>query len=74
MEVGSKAISPAANAIVIRQFMPTRIEREVLVHVFAMVCNGLREERPASENNFRDSADADLPQRPEAAASRRRAA
>jgi hypothetical protein len=74
MEVGSKVSSPAANAIVVRKFMPTRIEREVLAHVFAMVCNGLREERTAHESNFRDSADADLTPRPEAPTLERRAA
>ena len=74
MEVGSKVISHAANAIVVRQFTPTRIEREVLAHVFATVCDGLREERTASKSNFRDSADADLTQRSEASASGRRAA
>jgi hypothetical protein len=74
MEVGSKVTSPALNATVIRQFVPTRIEREVLAQVFAMVCRGLCQERTTSRNSLRESAGADEDQSPETLASGRRAA
>jgi hypothetical protein len=38
MEVVSKGMTSKMNGVVVRQFMPTRIEREVLAHVFALVC------------------------------------
>ena len=44
MEVVSKLTSNGLNATVVRQFVPTRIEREVLAQVFAVVCGGPFEE------------------------------
>ncbi len=38
MEVVSKGMTISSSGIVVRQFVPTRIEREVLAHVFALVC------------------------------------
>ena len=74
MEVGSKVTSPAVNATVIRQFVPSRIEREVLVQVFAMVCRGLCEERTTSQSSICECAVADEDQRPETLISGRHAA
>ena len=44
MDVVSKVTANGLNATVVRQFVPTRIEREVLAHVFAIVYGGAREE------------------------------
>lgn len=40
MEVIAKKIRGAVTGTVVRQFVPTRIERQVLAHVFALVCGG----------------------------------
>lgn len=56
MEVSSKVTSHSENATIVRQFVPTRIEREVLAHVFAVVCRGLREERAAGQSPFHGCA------------------
>lgn len=40
MEVIVKKIRGAGTGTVVRQFVPTRIERQVLAHVFALVCGG----------------------------------
>jgi|GEM_PF-7007367 len=44
MDVVSKVTANGLNATVVRQFVPTRIEREVLAQVFAIVYGGAREE------------------------------
>ena len=38
MEVVSKAMTIRMNGAVVRQFVPTRIEREILAQVFSLVC------------------------------------
>lgn len=38
MEVVSKAMTIRMNGTVVRQFVPTRIEREILAQVFSLVC------------------------------------
>lgn len=38
MDVVSKRMTISSSGTVVRQFVPTRIEREVLAHVFALVC------------------------------------
>lgn len=73
MEVSSKVTSPAVNATVVRQFVPTRIEREVLAQVFAMVCRGLCEERSTSQSQIHECV-ADEDHRPETLVCGRRAA
>lgn len=74
MEVGSKVTSPAVNATVVRQFVPSRIEREVLAQVFAMVFRGLCKERTTSQSRLRECTIADEDQRPETLISGRHAA
>ena len=74
MDVSSKVTSPSVNATVVRQFVPTRIEREVLAQVFAMVCRGLSEERTTSHGRIRECVVADEDYRPETLLSGRHAA
>ncbi|HEY4261231.1 MAG TPA: hypothetical protein VGM98_13785 [Schlesneria sp.] len=40
MDVIAKKVREAGTGTVVRQFVPTRIERQVLAHVFALVCGG----------------------------------
>ncbi|MDB5346527.1 MAG: hypothetical protein JWP89_4904 [Schlesneria sp.] len=40
MEVVAKKVRDAGAGTVVRQFVPTRIERQVLAHVFALVYGG----------------------------------
>jgi hypothetical protein len=40
MEVVAKKFREAGTGTIVRQFVPTRIERQVLAHVFALVCGG----------------------------------
>jgi hypothetical protein len=74
MEVGSKVTSPSVNATVVRQFVPTRIEREVLAQVFALVCRGLCEEKTTSQSKIHECAVAAEDRRPETFVPGRRAA
>jgi hypothetical protein len=49
MEVVSREMTIRTGGIVVRQFVPTRIEREILTHVFALV-GGRRNQMDASCN------------------------
>jgi hypothetical protein len=40
MEVVAKKLRDAGTGTVVRQFVPTRIERQVLAHVFGLVYGG----------------------------------
>lgn len=40
MEVVAKKVRDVGARAVVRQFVPTRIERQVLAHVFTLVCGG----------------------------------
>jgi hypothetical protein len=73
MDVGSKVTSPAVNATVVRQFAPTRIEREVLAQVFALVCRGLVELRTTDQSELPECPVEDDDQRPGAFVSGRHA-
>ena len=74
MEVGSKGTSHAVNATVVRQFVPTRIEREVLAQVFAMVCSGLCGEKTTRQSELRGCAGGAEDQQSEALIAGREAA
>ncbi len=38
MEVISKQMTSRMDGVVVRQFVPSRIEREILTQIFALVC------------------------------------
>ena len=38
MEVISKQTTSRMDVVVVRQFLPSRIEREILAQIFALVC------------------------------------
>ena len=54
MEVLSKGSTNSVSVIVVRQFSPSRIERQVLTQVFELVCG----QRPESGESHSDRSSA----------------
>jgi hypothetical protein len=64
MDGSSKHGGKAMTAMVVRQFTPSRIERQLLAQVFELVCgprwkaegSACGSQNPAGTNRFRDAA------------------
>ena len=75
MDVVLKVTANGISATVVRQFVPTRIEREVLAQVFTRVCDGPCDERAGQRQVQIPECQIDAEdQRTEAPATGRRAA
>jgi hypothetical protein len=76
MDVIAKKASGAGAGTIVRQFVPTRIERQVLAHVFTLVCGGPPCQMEVDSNEVGTSAQqvSDDEQRTEAGDAGRRAA
>ena len=73
MEVVSKRMTSKMNGVVVRQFVPTRIEREVLAQVFALVCGQRNKNRICCEGDISEVSIGEIDQRTQPCAGRRRA-
>jgi hypothetical protein len=73
MEVVSKRMASKMNGVVVRQFVPTRIEREVLAHVFALVCGQRNKIGICCEGDASEFSNGEIDQRTESFAGGRRA-
>ena len=56
MEVVAKKVKGAGRGTVVRQFVPTRIERQVLAHVFALVYGGSPSQMKVDSNAVRTAS------------------
>jgi hypothetical protein len=73
MEVVSKGMTSKMNGVVVRQFVPTRIEREVLAQIFALVCGQRNKIGICCEGDVSEVSIGEIDQRTEPFAGGRRA-
>ena len=73
MEVVSKRMTSGKKGVVVRQFVPTRIEREVLAQVFALVCSQRNKIRISGEGEVSGTSLQEGDQRAESVLGGRRA-
>ena len=73
MEVGSQQTTSRISGVVVRQFVPTRIEREILTQIFALVCGQCNQVGNAREGDVSELSLRENDQQTQAFAGRRRA-
>jgi hypothetical protein len=73
MEVVSRQMTSRMSGVVVRQFVPTRIEREILAQIFALVCDQCNPICGPCEGDVSDVSIRQIDQRTEDFAAGRRA-
>ena len=73
MEVGSQQTTSRTRGVVVRQFVPTRIEREILTQIFALVCGQCNQVGKSCEGDVSELSLRENDQRTQAFAEGRRA-
>ena len=73
MEVVSEQLTRKMNGVVVRQFVPTRIEHEILARIFALVCGQCNQIDTSIEGDVSEVSIREIDQQTEPFAGRRRA-
>ena len=65
MDVVSRQMTSRKSGVVVRQFVPTRIEREILAQIFALVCGQCNQNCASGEGDVSDAPIRKIDQRTE---------